>query len=92
MKSNNDFLYCISAKCSIDELKILFDTYGINFFNEEVITKKFFYDKIDYLIFDSLLNRKEFYEKLETAPPLKQNVSEIIFLEKNDYIKNKKNN
>ena len=90
MKKNNDFLYCINSRCSIDELKILFKTYNIDFSNEEILTKKYFFDNIDYFIFDSSLNRKEFNEKLDAAPSLKQNISEIIYIEKDDYLKYKK--
>ncbi len=89
MKKNNDFLYCINPRCTIDELKTLMKSYNIDFFNEEILVKKFFFDNIEYLIFDSELDRKEFNEKLDSAPNLKQNISEIIYIDKSEYLKYK---
>lgn len=89
MKSNNDFLFCVNPRCLIDELKILFNTYGIEYFNEEVIEKKFFFDTIYYFVFDSHLTRKEFLEKIDAAPSLKENISEIMYFSKEDYNNNK---
>ncbi len=87
--SNNDFLYCLHPKCTIDELKILLNTYNIDFFNEEVLVKTFYYDEIPFFIFDSTLNRQEFYEKLEAAAPLKEQLAEVIYLSKDEVSKTK---
>ena len=81
-KESNDFLFCIQAKCECTELEILLKSYGIDFFNQEILIKKYFYDKLEYFIFDSCLNRVEFCEKLNDAPMLMQNINEGTYIER----------
>ncbi len=78
--SKNDFLYCVHPTCEIDELITLLKTYHFDFFNEEVLIKKFYYDEIPFLIFDSLWDRQKFTNALNDALPLKQNIAEVIYL------------
>ncbi len=54
-----------------------------------MLIKKFYYDEIPFFIFDSELDRQEFYEKLEAAAPLKEQLAEIIYLSKEEVSKTK---
>lgn len=92
IKKSNQVICCISAKCNIDELKILLKTYQINYFNENVINKKFYFDQIDYFIFETNLSRKDIFAKIDIALGLKENINEIIFLNCDEYYKFLKNN
>ncbi len=84
--SNNDFLYAIHPTCEMSELLTLLKTYHFDFFHEEVLIKKFYYDEIPFLIFDSHWNRQEFMAALNDAIPLKQVIAEILFLPR-DHVK-----
>lgn len=79
---SNNFLFVICIKCSFDEFKILLEESDIKIFNERIEFVNFYYDKLTYFIFESKLNRIEFYEKLNKNHSLKKVINEIQFCEK----------
>ena len=81
-KLMNDFLFAINIRCEPDEYENLLKKANIEYFDFQIYHKKFYYDVQTYCVFDSLLNRQEFFEKFNKQPELKKNTNEITFCQR----------